>query len=524
MKVSELAQVGDEYKGAYWEELEALYHGGEKLTRAYEIKNNRAGGVLTRILPRHATEAMDIYEKRLQRAVYINHSGSILNYLIAALGQDPARIVTEDEWLNLWSLDVCDGRSLTAESISSFMSKQALDWLVYGISWALCDVPKIETVVEPISLGEQNELGMRDAYVIRYSPLNVTDWEMRDGKLIYAKTFCEYKRRVAEGNLKAGMVKEWTLYTPTQWQRWEYVKVEGEQVKTDPDATLVAQGSLTTMPMVCSRVATPLWLMDALRSVVGEQLRQRSNVAWHEANALIQDLWEFIDEQAAVPTFGDKPDDTGSSKTDNYGPGWVHKRKSGDRVEYISPKSDIYRYALESIKETREEVYRICYSQSLALGNSGAAMSRSEGSRTLDKEAERVIVAELGRYAKAASCKIIETVMAMRGDTDAEDKFVVEGFEEFSQKEDDSIIASAEIVERIRIPSQTFERKFKLRIAKVVLGPDATDELMAEIANELEDNIDEHSLPTGVKVPKIPFKTDQDVVVDDELDDDDNED
>ncbi len=518
MKVSELAQVGDEYKGAYWEELDALYHGGEKLTRAYEIRNGRSAGVLTRILPRHTTEEIDIYQKRLERAVYINHSGSILNYLVAVLGQDQARIVTEDDWLNTWSLDVSNGRSLTKETLSSFMARQATDWLVFGISWALCDVPKVVTDVQPVSLGEQNEMGMRDAYVIRYSPLSVIDWEFRDGELIYAKTFCEFKRR------GVGQVKEWTIYTPTNWERWEFVRTKDNETDTDPEATLVGQGPLTVMPMVCSRVETPLWLMDALRSVVGEQLRQRSNVAWHEANALIQDLWEFIDEQAAVPTFGDKPDDSGSSKTDNYGPGWVHRRKAGDRAEYISPKSDIYRYALESIKETREEVYRICYSQSLALGNSGAAMARSEGSRTLDKEAERVIVSELGRYAKAASCKIIETVMAMRGDVDVEDKFIVEGFEEFSQKEDDSIIDTAEIVERIRIPSQTFERKFKLRIAKIVLGPEATDEIMADIASELEDNIDEHSLPTGVKVPKIPFKTEQNVVVEDELDDVDNED
>lgn len=518
MKVSELAQTGDEYKGVYWDELEALYRGGERLLRGYQISNSRAAGVLTRILPKGTSEKLEVYEKRLQRAVYLNYSGSILNYLVASLQQDPLRLETMDEWFTAWTEDVTNGRSINRESISSFMAKQALDWLIYGISWTLCDIPKIDPTEQPKSVAEQDAIGMREAYALRYCPDSVIDWEIKDGKLIYAKIYNTYKRRAMAQGEVAGVVREWTIYTNSQWQRWEHVAI-GDKNEQDPSATMVGSGNLTAMPLVMCKVDGPLWLMDALRSPAGEHLRKSTNIAWLEANTLIQDLWEFIDQGNVVPSIGDGVEDTGSARTDNYGPGWVHTRKAGDRVEYIAPKTEIYRYALESIKEMREEIYRVCYAQSLALGNTGAAMSRSEGSRSIDKEAERVIVGELGKYAKAHAKNIANTIAAIRGDVSLVGSFEIFGFEEFSSSDDRSIVDIAEVVTRLAIPSKTFKGLMALRVVKVMLGPDATDDNMAAIISEIDENISAHSLePGGVEKMVVPFADDSETT--DEAEDD----
>lgn len=517
MKVSALDQTGPEYRGEYWEELEALYRGGERLLRAYGVAaDGRTNGVLTRVLPKHASETNVVYAKRLNRAVYLNYAGEILDYFVAKLQEDPIRLEGSDEWLQTWATKPTLTRD---EPITRFMACQMRDLLVYGAAWAMVDLPRVAGAMEAASLAEQDAIGAREAYVQNVCPLSVIDWEVdQSGAVTFAVIRSE---RSARGNIgdKRQTVRKWLVIDArgvagATWREFEYVA--GEKQDGEPEATMVAEGVFAVMPLIMRKAKDGLWIMDKLESAAAEHLRKTSNIAFFEANSLNQDLYEFLDTSSMGVSYGE--DESGSAKTDKYGPGWVHTRKAGDRVEYVAPKSDVFRYAIESADNMRDEIHRICYMSALSLSQTGQSFARSAESRSLDKEAESIIIAELGRAAKSMARSIVAAVVAMRGGTESVDGLEVCGAEEFGNSGDAQTIESASAVQALSIPSKRFRELMAMRVVKAYLANDVSDEDLELIAKEIAEGTEAHAMTPGADMPKPTFADEPDDG-DDEADD-----
>jgi hypothetical protein len=83
-----------------------------------------------------------------------------------------------------------------------------------------------------------------------------------------------------------------------------------------------------------------------------------------------------------------------------------------------------------------------------------------------------------------------------RGRKDQAQQWSVDGMSKFQEESTDALVTQAEKIEVLRIPSPTFQRRWRFLLAQRSLGANASEEDLAAIREELEKNItDEEMLP-----------------------------
>jgi hypothetical protein len=149
-----------------------------------------------------------------------------------------------------------------------------------------------------------------------------------------------------------------------------------------------------------------------------------------------------------------------------------------------------------------------------SVDNSGAALQRSGKSKEMDMRHTSTILKWLGQAVSRHAVEVLHLVGAGRSDPETE--WQIHGMEEFDAPDAEQMLAEAQSVDTISIPSATFQRLYKFTIAKECLGDDATSEDLDAIKLELEGNISNEMFQAPEIVPGMPGDEDED----DEGDDD----
>jgi hypothetical protein len=436
-----------------WCDLDLLYRGGHAL-------RERADRFL---LPR-PRELREVYAARLQRFTYQNILGTALAWYESALFErEPAiRIEPANEY---WArfLEDCD-RARTP--FVEFFRCVFRDLTLYGVSYVLVDLPALPESVS--TLAEQRAVGALDAYLVRYAPSQVVNWQIGDdGGMDWCIVDTSYEIR--QPWAKPVLVDRWHVFARADYAVYEARRNErGEQAK---EAVLVASGphalsEVGRVPVLRLTLPDALWLADRVYLHALAHLNLQNAYYWGLTMGCLP-VPVIVGEYSEPPTISETA--------------YIHLPEPGSRFEYAEPSGRTYEVSAREIQAIREEMYRQLYLQAQGRSSAATPSAQSGYSKELDMAPARDVLRAFGDILRTYMRRVIEDAALARGETVSVD---IHGFE-FGEGDDPKQLAAAEAALNLGIPSARLERELWKRIARYLLR-DATPGAIAEVEAEID--------------------------------------
>jgi hypothetical protein len=178
-----------------------------------------------------------------------------------------------------------------------------------------------------------------------------------------------------------------------------------------------------------------------------------------------------------------------------------------DKVEMIGPDTSPFAEARAYVKEIRDEMYRVVHQMASSHDNSGGALRRSAESKGMDRSSTIIVAKEIGSTLREFAEDLYYLIGAGRKDPPRQ--WTAAGFAEYEELKSQTLIDEAVSLETVNIPSATWHRGYKYRLAKDLL-PEATEQDLEQIKKELEEAITPESLDMGNnRAAGLPGDTDE---------------
>lgn len=503
IKFKTLKERHVEYMADFWARCRALYAGGPKL-----LENQK---LLEQIMPKHGEEKKEIYDERKKRAFYIPYPGSIVDKIVSELmskpitfeledttagsddgGENEASDLTEEEKSDLppYYADLvknCGKPGGVKCSMNQFAREQIFTALQCQTAWALVDLPKAPTGGYP-NLKAQEDAGGRNAYICPIDPECVIDWEeAEDGELewvLIQDLICKRKGLTENRN---EITLRFRFFTQDTWAVYEikYDKTRKPQGPTDnDDVTLIDSGNHSFKRVPVRRLKLPdgLWAMGKLEAMARAHMNQRNALSWGQLKALfpVPVLYMQNPDPAAPQT------EDGGRAMQTHAQGYMRVLAEKDKLEYFSPDVAPYQMASEDLNAIRDEMHRVLHHMAMSVDNSGAALQRSADSKAIDQAAASVILRALGVFVREHLEELLNLVSTGRKDNV---RLAAKGMDNFEDVTLSQLVLDAVGLSTVSIPSAHFQKKFKLKLAKLGLGADATEEDIEIIKQDLESGV-----------------------------------
>lgn len=514
VKYGVLKQEHPEYKRRlpYWQELRALYAGGEDLLRNHDV--------LARLFERQGNESVESWQKRMARAFYVNHFGTVIDDIVAQL-TDPLEMLepgatvdskqkTPKEWEAFF--EDCSPPAGETTSFSDLMLEQTRTALVVGCMWSLVDMPPAPEV-QPSSLREQDEAGLRDTWVCGVAPECVLNWELvGDGEFLWVKTCFTSRHQPSPFSAQVLIREEYTVYTAETWTRFvvEYDENQERQVgpgepavkkkpkDTDEIPGVVGFHSFKRVPLVRKVLPPGLWAGNKLHSLAVEYFNRSNADAHGQKNIVCAQLYEFLGPEYPGVDEEVKPEaqqDPNRARRQPRGPDIVQVRGNQDKAEYISPPAEGFERVAKSLDELESEMYRVAYSM-VNTTNDAPALGRSAESKAIDSNVTRRAANLVADETKDHAVEVVNMAAVGRGDMGnyGEATWKAQGMEAREEEDAGTLIDQNVSLEAISVESATFQRVRKLGLAKAYLGKAATPEVVKAIEKELGQAITQDQL------------------------------
>lgn len=504
IEYARLTEKHGEYDRDYWAELRALYEGGKRLLGD--------AAIIKRLFPKHDGETEASFAERLKRAFYVNHLGTLVDFIVAGLAQDPLVLqaaedeaaTTIDPWWAAFTLN-CKraGTPGDEESLSDLVRGCMRTGLMLGRTFVMVNVPQASPD-DAVTLADQVATGALDAFVSEVRPEEVFDFAFGDdGNLDWLIHHTCDRRRVNPLQARKYARHCYTLYTRTHWARYE---VEIGEDKPEPDARAlihpVAQGEHTfgLVPFAYLELPAGLWLGNKVHSMARDYLNRSCALSFAEFRSLNQQLYEFLAPEipgvdTPISVAQTNPD---RAKTRRSGPGIVQERGSADRAEFIGPNTAGYTHTLQSLEQVRADIHLVTYQMALNQDNSGGAIRRSAESKKTDGESTLIVLKALGELGRKIGDAVVHLVAAARQEAV---RYRAAGFAQFEVDDAGDSVERAAAVETISLPSATFQQLHKTELATRILPkPLRTRENVEAISAELRQAITQDQylqLPTA---------------------------
>ena len=484
-----------EWMGEYWEECRALYAGGPALLR------NRA--LLARVFPAHTAESQHIYQERCARAFYFAYAGTLIDNLLGSLLSDPVTVTpaltgdrARDDVAEL-EPDLARFLDNVAPAGGQRMSLQRLlidalrEALITRCGWILLDLPQTpeEYVGEdsPIrSRLDQERAGLLDPYAIPVDAEYVLNWQDDcNGKLEWV-ILCDTEHRQDAFDAEPYIRQTFTVYDCHAWTRYriDYPPDRPPQPTDIVPFLDCGKHSFQAVPLV--RIALPdgLWAMGKLESLAREHFNKRAAVAWAEYKSLYAVLYEFLaPEEVSMMPVSQAQQDPGRAINQVRGQGYSQLRGHQDDARFVGPDVAPFAEGRESCADLMREMHRVLFSMSLSANMDSAAIRRSGESKQSDDAKLAILLTALGYHMRETLRDILDLWQTATGRTvDVR----IAGAESFSAQDVATAITTAvELLNGVPQKSPTFKQAFLLRLYKLVMGDELSQEEWATVRQEL---------------------------------------
>ena len=516
------------YDADHWDELEALYRGGQHIL---------CGEMLKRLMPRHRNELEQVYSERRARASYIPHAGEIIDHIVASLFTDPPTFTTEaeagsseeralDPYYDAF-LDDCSPEGAKRCTFAQFLRHQILEALKKKIAWTLVDMPARDR--EYMSRADEDAAGVRNAYVVAIDRRSVVDFEEdEDGQLEWAMVMRDTSKRKRITSRRNIMRREFTYYTRDSWERY-YVEWDTDEKREPEDNDMVKREgggghSFGGVPLIRLELPDGLWAMEKMHSLAIALFNQHNALDWATFQSLMPELYEFEGpEEPLDGVVSEAQQDEQRATNQPRGQGYVQVRGHQDRAEFVGPDTSPFDFALKSIMSKRDELHRVTHKMALTVDNSPSSLRRSGESKREDKADTEIVLCAFGEYVREHGEDVLRMIATGRGDAELADQWQGQGLEDYDAETVAQALENALVVSQVKIPSPTFHRRYAYKLAKLVGGESLTDEDLELVEAEIELNIvDEQFEPVLPMSPlDLADPRDEDDEDDDEGDEDD---
>lgn len=494
-----------DFDAAQIRRLSLLFRGG------YDILRN--AGLF---VPKTPGESDERYRHRLSLASYVNHLAPVIGYITGSLfatelvvtdGSDADDASTpggkaEDPFWTEFGKDA----DRCGQSFSAVMQGTVAQALLHRRAVLAVDLPL--GAEGAVSRAEEEAAGAGRGYVVPLPIDAMRNWhESEDGELSWAVVHsCEPVRDRIEDAVSGVCVLSWKVWrrdAATGLVTWSLYAIrrgpKDPDLRDEDDIPAVVENEATSfarIPLVVLDLPEPLWAGEKAGPLAEEHFRRRSELAGAISRGLVEVPYikrgpEIPAMGAALPSETQQNPHRGERFTEQARTaGWV-AIGAEDEIGFASPTGKAYEISAKERDEVREEIHRTLSVMALSLANTGAALTRSGESKREDRSATTQVLRALAGIVRTFATRVYETIATARGEDVA---WTAHGIDTFDLDERGELVKEALDVNTLSIPSVTFARSYKTRVA-LALVPNASPQDKAQIQKEIQDGITEIADP-----------------------------
>lgn len=502
MQLQQLNSQNSCYKPELFNRYRCLYNGGvlfRENIKKFLLKNNN--------------EEQTVYLRRCQESSYRSYVGPIIDHFGSQVFTapycirptqsnqkdgygNPSLVDNLDEFYPEFKED-CD---LKGTDLSSFMKHQLITSLVLGKSYWLIDLPEKSEEIKTLADYQENDLGR--ARLVDIEPESVIDYEIDDfGEFEYVVLHYKEYRRPTILDSRNICTETWKIYFTDHVEIYQIVyDPKKKQLKPTDEITLIDsfQHSFNKVPIICMDLPMGFWLMDRVAEAQIQHFRLSAALGW----SLLRSAYPMI-------VFNIKDNDS----LPNTGAGQGIIMNIDEKASYVEPGGSSYSVLQKEINDQKDEIYRVSQQMANSADNSAGSLGRSGESKVQDQQATEICCKTYGTIVREAIEKTFELISDARGDENI--KFSIEGLNQYSFADPTIVIANAQQLKALSIPSETFYKELNSQLVEASLKPDTKQEVKDKIRQEIESAKNKPEPIMDQVSPKLPF----DKKDDDKLDD-----
>lgn len=406
----------------------------------------------------------------------------------------------------------------------------AVEALVCGWSWIQADLPPPPSpdLPAPTSLKEQEDSGGLRSYLVPWATENVIDWEEKEGRLLWVRTYQCDMNALSPSLSRETKVHTWTIWEATTWTRYviEENQKAGKQLPGDEtmiEPTTSGTHTFGRVPWtrldLCADEGAQLHIGDQIESICRAYFNRQNGESYQWVQYYFQQLYEFLaPEIAGIDTaVSEAQQDPGRARRFRA-PGEVQVRGHEDKAMFVGPNMTGASEAREAMVDMRDSIYRATAQMALSQDTSGAMLRRSADSKRQDSVAQEIVLGAIGKKVLVLADNAADLLAHGRGDEEAPE---LRGYEHFDIYDADMLLNRASVVAQIDIPSATYKIEHLYQLAVADLGDSVSESVKKRIRMELEMSITQDALMNAnIKTDEDedPFGKDEEDIEDDEVD------
>lgn len=494
MKYGLLKQTHPDYHGRAWSELDDFFAGGYRM-------EERAGAYL----PKLVGESHERYKERLQTASYIGYVGRILNRFVANVFARNLVVTPDEKEAGAWDSVFYELFAADADRLKTpfalMMRKALLMSLLKGNHGIGIDTPSPEQlgVDAPFATrAEEDSAGAARAYLYDVPVESMLDWKREDDGsyrwLVLWRTIQERESPLDSRDLVIEEFKIWAMHGGTAtWTTYRTKPYkQGETPNDTDDLILHAQGVTTfpRIPILTFDLPPDLWIGNHIGPIQKEHFRRRSTLVSSQNRSLYAvPLIRLGSEGPEVG--GPIPAEVQMDPNRAVDPRAALAQKGylvlgkDDDLTFPEPGGSSYSLAYQQIRDLIDEMHLIVDQMAASIQATSTALGRSGESKRADRSSFEIVLSDLGERARQYALRVYGGVAEIR---DERVGWTVHGCDEFDVDDRAGLVTEAGRLDTVNIPSPTFKRTYKTRIA-LKLVPDADPATKQAIREEIHAGI-----------------------------------
>jgi hypothetical protein len=157
-----------------------------------------------------------------------------------------------------------------------------------------------------------------------------------------------------------------------------------------------------------------------------------------------------------------------------------------DRLEFVEPSGASYEVVAKSLDSLVDELHRVSHRMAASVSSTANAVGRSGDSKALDRQATTIIVDALATLVKQTAKRLFDTISQARGEVVI---WQAQGLDRVEFSDRSQLLQEALAVESIPIPSPTFIKEYKTKLA-LSLVPKIDPQTANVIRDEISEAVD----------------------------------
>jgi hypothetical protein len=472
-------------------DLRLLAAGGEEVRRNAD-----------RFLHRRPKEDSDVYNHRVQNFVYENVLDTALGWYASAMFKTLPDIRFSDskgnelpstdkraEYYIKDFLPSSDGNGTPFMSLGKNLYK---DMLIYGMAYALVDLPAVPEDVQPQTRAEQIDSGLLRPMLRQINPLAVINWQCdKTGAYEWAVVKEAY---VQQDFLGAPVeVIRWYYYDRERFYTFEYRGKEAKYNvgdKNEKHARLIATGQhclseVRRVPVVKLSFNDELWLANRVYLLLTAHLNQDNTLAW----AL------FMSNLAIPVIIGDFDGANLTASENGY-----YQFPAGTTYQWTEPEGRSFVHSSTRLDSLREEIFRSMYLQAQGRAMHATPAMQSGRSKQLEMVPAHEVLQSMGIDLRNGLNRLLDNVAMAATDNIS---MRVHGLDFEDDMTTEEVFAVSSLMS-LKVPSKTFEKYVYGKVASSWMR-DASEDDRARVRAEIRSaaTLEERQLAEAKKMQEV---------------------